>query len=174
MAVGTRFSGMVSYELPGQPILLTDTRRRDLFPAPPASISVSVGSFVVRSGSPSTQPLQVTVADGGSGFACAEPCDEISFGISLPSSTGPPVRALQFSFSDPTGQALSGLSIPTQPPDLAILSGTFLIGGSPVLGPNFLVTGTVDSIVLVPEPGTLFLFGVGLAVLLKLRGRRAD
>jgi hypothetical protein len=173
VAVGARFSGIVSYELPGQAWISTPTLRQEHFRAPPASISVSVGLFAAYSGPPSRQPLQVHVANGDFGFGCALPCDEVTFGISGPSSTGPPVRALLFSFSDASSQALSDLSIPISPLDLRVLPGTLLISGSPVLGPDFRVRGTVDSMIHIPEPDSFHLLAAALAGLFGLRRIRA-
>ncbi len=172
VAVGAPFSGFVSFEPPGVSDTQSDTIRSVQFPAPPAAIWVSIGSLLVAVGQPFTQPfLDLTIANGGAGVRCPAPCDELRFAIPgperLPTS---PVRTLIFTFRDPTGQALSDLSLPTLPPDLNLFAGTLAAEES-----GLFVGGRVDSIVLVPEPSSLLLSGAGLAVLLAARrawGRR--
>ncbi len=172
VAVGAPFSGFVSFEPPGVPGLQTDTFREERFPAPPASIWVSIGSLFVAAGQPFAEPLlEITIANGGAGVRCPAPCDELRFAIPgpervpLPTS---PVRTSIFTFRDPTGQALSDLSLPTAPPDLNLFAGTLSVAESGV----FAVGGRVDSAVLVPEPSSLLLSGAGLAVLLAARRLR--
>ena len=169
VAVGAPFAGFVSYEPPG-----VVQRGGTAFPAPPAVISLEVGSLRVGSGPPSTGDLVISVLDGTDfGPDYHEPDatggDRILFAIGFPASNGPPVGFLSFDFVDPTGQALSDASIPTGPLDLDLLAGSFRLDASGMGGPDFFVLGAVDSLLLVPEPGTFLLCAVGLGLLVFLR-----
>lgn len=168
VAIGAPFSGLVSYEPPG-----VTQRGSTAFPAPPAVISLVVGTLFVSSGASAAGQLVITVQDGTYfGPAYQEPNpppgsggDRIGFGISSPGSNGPAVDSLAFDFVDPTGQAVSGLSVPTGPLDLELLAGSLRLVASGLGGPAFGVAGTVDSVAFVPEPGTWLLFAAGLGLL---------
>ena len=124
-------------------------------------------------GPPSTGQLVITVLDGTYfGVSYQEPDqpageggDWIGFGIALPASNGALVQSLRFEFVDPSGQAVSDPSVPTGPLDLGVLAGSLRLSASGVAGPTFAVLGTVDSMVLVPEPSTFLLCAAGLALL---------
>ncbi len=178
VAVGAPFSGFVSFEPPGMPGVQTDTVRNERFPAPPASISVSIGSLFVAVGQPFTEPfLDIRIVNDAAGFGarCPAPCDEVVFAIPVPEARPTsPVRTLSFTFRDPTGQALSDLSLPTLPPDLNLFTGTLAAGESGLFAEAFSVQGRVDSIVLVPEPSSLLLSGASLALLLAARRLRVS
>jgi len=169
VAAGAPFAAFVSYEPPG-----VVEREGTSFPAPYAVISLEVGLLRVGSGLPSTGDLVICVFDGTYfGSRYHEPDepggDWIGFQIELPASNGPPVHFLSFDFVDPTGQALSDTSIPTGPLDLNLLAGSFRLGASGMGGPDFFVLGTVDSMLLVPEPSAFLLCAAGLVLLVLVR-----
>jgi hypothetical protein len=174
--VGAPFTGFVSYEPPG-----VAQRGGIAFPVPPAVISVEVGSLRVGSGPPSTGDLVISVLDGtyfgpyrGPGEPEEPGGDSIGFDIALPASNGPPVQFLSFDLVDPTGQALSDASAPTGPLDPDLLTGRLRLGTSVGGGPDIFVLGAVDSLLLVPEPGTFLLCAAGLVLLVLLHPAAAS
>jgi hypothetical protein len=153
------FTGSISFEPRGIPLGASPTWRRELFYS--GDLQVSVGALTVRTGLPSTQPLQVSVYNGGIGYYCATSCDQYNFGLALPFSTGPPVRGLDVFFTDASASAISSLDFPSVPPDLAVLAGRLEIGGFTEAGPHFSITGNVSSITATPEPSLGVLSAVG-------------
>jgi hypothetical protein len=89
------------------------------------------------------------------------PGDVYSIGSShnLPLSNGTPVESIWWQLNDYTGAALLSDALPTTPPNLSnFQSGNVLCFYS---GRLYGVDAVVTSVELIPEPGTVLLFGVG-------------
>ena len=153
--VGTPITGTYTY----------DTAIPDLYPSdfiygqywnytPPAGVSLNVGGFNFRT-NPDNVEFAVTVNNNNLG--------EDSYSIwstkNLSLSNGTIVQDISWYLNDSTGTALSSDSLLLDAPYLSKWSYNTL---SISRYRDYSIAGTITSAVLVPEPATAFLFGLGL------------
>ena len=128
----------------------------------PYGVSLSVGGFVFQT-DPDNVNFLVTILNDNNGS------DDYTFGSynNLPLSNGVGVSFISWALDDYTATALSSDALPTTPP---VLEDWESIAGLTITyGPkgSSMIRGHVTS--AVPEPGTVFLLGLGSLALIRKR-----
>lgn len=130
------------------------------YSASPAGISVTVGDFNFQ-----TNPANVDFSLGvENGYLALPDYYGLISRRNLPLSNGTSVQFISWQLYDPTGTALSSDAFPLTAPDLNKWASNSL---NITHDRDFGIQATITSAVLVPEPATAFLFGLGLMLIRK-------
>jgi len=123
---------------------------------PPCGISLTVGGFDFTTDPNNVNFLVEILNDKGPGEL--HDAYVLRSYNNLPLWNGLPVSHISWQLSDDTSNAISSTALPATAPILGDWPTNALsIDG----GKNFLIGSHVTSVILIPEPGTLFLFVLG-------------
>jgi hypothetical protein len=139
--------------------------------APPSGISVQAGGFVSRS-NPDNTYFFVEIEDDAHLVAGTRDTFSSASENNLPFGSDVFVDEIFLDFEDYSAHALSSDSLPTDAPDIAVwsLAQVHITGNNPQNERIFFhVTGDLTSTLLIPEPATLGLLGLGGLALLRNR-----
>jgi len=131
---------------------------------PPCGISLTVGGLDFRTDPNNVDFLVEILNDHG---VAKNDAYVLTSYNNLPLPNGALVWDITWQPQDPTGKALSSIALPTTAPVLADWpspSYLSIFGTNPegnMQGPTFGIVVEVTSVILIPEPGTLFLFVLG-------------
>lgn len=158
---GVPFSGTYTYD---DAILNTSTHNDSgiYICDAPCGFNISLGNFEFKTVQAHTAQFQITNHNDGTPQPYDRYIIESNQNESL--STGLIVNSIRWSLYDGTHTALSSTALQSMPPILtAWESNTFSIACGIIGNSNapFAVWGTVTEAVLIPEPTTLILLGIG-------------
>jgi hypothetical protein len=163
VAVGSIITGTYTY----------DTNTPDTNPAtyaglyrhysPPYGLQLSVGGFTFMS-DPNNTEFSVGIANNNQGL------DNYGVGstYNLPLFNGVEVDVIYWQLDDYSGTVLSSTDLPTTPPVLSDWDyNSLIINGPGCSSDYFYISAQVTSAVLIPEPVSLLLLGIGLLAIRK-------
>ena len=143
-----------SYQQPGRGRYVHDS---------PYGFNLSLGGFEFKTVENHNSRFTISVYNNFSSLSTYDGYYAISY-ENIPLSTGLSVHSINWNLYDYTLTALSSIALPSDAPDINAWSDNFFTincGGAGDDNPLFIIRGTVTQAVLVPEPTTLLLLGLG-------------
>lgn len=173
---GDTITGTYTYDTSAPDIYSDTSWARYEYDTPPSGISVRVGGFESRSDSDNTD-FSIEIVNDATAMGGSWDSFVLESENNLPFGSDLVIYELSLHFIDDSALAISSDALPVGAPVIADWPiAEVVIKGHATLLPRrtFDITGFLTSAVLIPEPATVLLLGVGYMVLLSRRNRRRN
>jgi len=169
ITVGDTIAGTYTYDTSAPNLNPPGNLARYEYHAPPSGVSVHISGF--ESGSdPDNTNFFVEIEDDAHLVAGTRDTFSLVSENNLPFGSDVFVDDISLDFEDYSGHALSSVALPTHAPAVVDWSlAQVYISGNDLQNNRlfFSITGDLTSAVLIPEPATVLLLGMGCMVLLR-------